>query len=154
MTIMATNCLPSPIAVDAMKTSRSNRSKRQARKGASIVEFAICAPVLVLIGFGFINCGLLVQMKHNSKLIGHMAASELFRNPQRNAASITAIETKYEGIGVALGIVDLEVAIAEADDLTVVTTNMSVSKNSLVPINFQTIDSVVTETHVFAPLSN
>ena len=83
-----------------------------------------------------------------------MAASELFRNPQRNAASITAIETKYEGIGVALGIVDLEVAIAEADDLTVVTTNMSVSKNSLVPINFQTIDSVVTETHVFAPLSN
>lgn len=126
----------------------------QRREGAAIVEFAICAPVLLLIGFGFINAGLLVQMRHNSKIIGHMAATEVFKETSRDATTISGIETKYETMAADLGIVGMDVAVtAGTGEIAVVTTSMSVSDNSLIPLNFQTSDSVVTETHVFAPFN-
>ena len=86
-----------------MKISKVHRRRRRAaeRKAAAVVELAICLPVLLVIGFGFINVGLLVQFKHNSKLIGHLAATELFRStrdanlrgtrhPKRQARGILA----------------------------------------------------------------
>ena len=91
-------------------------------------------------------------MRHNSKIIGHMAATEVFKVSHRDAATIAAIETKFETLATDLGIVGLDVAIApSSSEIATVTTTMSVRDNSLIPLNFQTSDSVVTETHVFAP---
>ena len=138
-----------------MKISKVHRRRRRAaeRKAAAVVELAICLPVLLLIGFGFINAGLLVQFKHNSKLIGHLAATELFRST-RDANSISAIETRYEQLATDLGLVGLVVEISEANDIAIVKTTLSINENSLIPINYLTADESVTETHVYAPFQD
>ena len=138
-----------------MKISKVHRRRRRAaeRKAAAVVELAICLPVLLLIGFGFINAGLLVQFKHNSKLIGHLAATELFSST-RDANSITAIETRYEQLATDLGLVGLDVEISETNDIAIVKTTLSINENSLIPINYLTADESVTETHVYAPFQD
>lgn len=133
-----------------MNQLKRNQRRGAARKGAAVVEFAVCIPVVLLIGFGFINAGVLVQMQHNSKMLGHMAATDVFKS-NKDPQTIEKIVERYEQMAEDLGITQLEVEISETNDIASVRTSMSVSANSLIPVNFQTADSIVTETFVYAP---
>ena len=135
-----------------MKFSKRRRRFQPPRRGAAVVEFAVCVPVLVLIGFGFIYCGLLVQMRHNSKLIGHMVATEVFKLNQRDSIAFQNLEDRFEQIADDLGIVGLQVSINETDNIAVVTTSLSISDNSPLNLSFQASDILATQTHVYAPV--
>ena len=128
------------------------RKRHRDRKGAAVVEFAICAPLLLLIGFGFINAGLLVQLRHNSKMIGHLAATDLFIAPQRNAVTIALIQQKYQDLAEQLGISNFEITITEQDDIAQITTSLPVPENSPIPTTFQTSETIATDTFVYAPI--
>ena len=126
--------------------------KKRNRDGVAVVEFAICAPLLLLIGFGFINAAMMVQMRHNAKIIGHLAATDLFISFDRSPATVSEIEAKYESLAGDLGIQGLQVEISEDDDVALVRTTMSVLANSSIPISFQSLDEIATNTFVYAPL--
>ena len=128
------------------------KKRRSNRDGAAMVEFAICIPIMLLVGFGFINAGLLVQMRHNAKIVGHMAATDLFIALDRSPATVAEIEAKYESFAEELGITGMQIEISEENDIALVKTSMSVAENSLIPIGYQSLDEITTDTYVFAPL--
>ena len=126
--------------------------KRCNRDGVAVVEFAICAPLLLAIGFGFINVATMVQMRHNSKIIGHLAATDLFIAFDKTPATVARIKAKYASMAADLGIEGLQIEISEEDGIALVETSLSVSENSQIPINFQSLDEITTDTYVYAPL--
>ena len=128
------------------------KKRRGNREGVAMVEFAICAPLLLLVGFGFINVATMVQMRHNSKIIGHLAATDLFIAFNKTPATVASIKAKYISMAEDLGIEGLQIEISEEDDIALVRTSLSVSDNSQIPINFQSLDEISTDTYVYAPL--
>ena len=127
------------------------RKRQSKRSGVATVEFAICAPVLLIVGMGFINAGLLVQLKYNSKLIGHLAATEVFKAATKDGQTLNEIESEFEQLAIDLGIRSLDIDIKEASpNIVVVSTNVSVTQNSAVPMGFLTAHELSTETFVFA----
>jgi len=127
-----------------------NRRKRN-RTGTASVEFAISAPVLFLVGFGFMNMGTNVQLKHNSKIIGHLAATELMKLSDNSPASIDAIESDFEELSRSLGMVGLsvDIAVGGANDIAIVETHIPVSGNSAIPAGFSTNTEITTETFTY-----
>ena len=128
------------------------KKRHSQREGVATVEFAICLPLLLLVGFGFINVAKCVQLRHNAKMIGHLAATDLFVSFTKDPVSVAAIETKYEQMAEELGINGLQVNISETNDIALVRTSMSVEANSAIPIRYQQLDLIETETYVYSPL--
>lgn len=129
----------------------SGTSKTQ-RKGVASVEFAVCLPVLLTIGFGFINIGQNIQFKYNSKLIGHLAATECFKKSNANSETRNQIENEFESVSRSLGLKGLSVRITqENDEIAVVRTALSTDDNSSVPVIFRTNLEITTETFVYSP---
>ena len=128
------------------------KKRHSQREGVATVEFAICLPLLLIVGFGFINVAKSVQLRHNAKIIGHLAATDLFVSFTKDPTAVAHIEAKYEQMAEDLGINGFEVEITETDDIALVKTSMSVSSNSSIPAIYQTIDLIETETYVYSPL--
>lgn len=129
------------------------RKKRSQRKGAATVEFAICAPVLLIIGFGFVNVGVYVQLKHQSKMIGHLAATEVFKAETKDASTISGIEVKFRKMAAELGIDGFSLEVdRHSSDVAVVKTGVSVTANYSIPTTFVTSNWLATETFVFSRL--
>ena len=126
--------------------------KRKNRDGIAVVEFAICIPLLLIIGFGFINIGMIVQLRHNSKIIGHLAATDLFVAFEKSPETIANIKTKYRNLAEDLGIEGLQIDISEEDGIALVRTSLSVRANSRIPISYQKRDQITTDTYVYASL--
>ena len=128
------------------------KKRRGNRDGVAMVEFAICAPILLLIGFGFINAAMMVQMRHNAKIIGHLAATDLFVAFDRGPSTVAAIKEKYKSLAEDLGIEGLQIEISEEDDIALVRTSLSIRANSAIPIRYQSLDQMTTDTYVYAPI--
>lgn len=126
-------------------------NQKKNRRGIAAVEVAVCLPLFMVISFGFISCGLLVQLKSNSKLVGHLAASEIVQAASLDASTIGSIDSKYEQLASDIGIRGLAIQIIDdsAGNFTVRTSVSYQDNYSSVPFKLQS-DAVSTETFVFA----
>lgn len=120
------------------------------RKGVAAVELAVCLPIFLSIVFGLISLGLAVQLKSNSKLIGHMAATEIFRAKKADASTTKEIESKYRNLANNLGLKGFSLNINRDSTGTFkVSTAISYSQNySFVPFSVST-NQITTETFIF-----
>ncbi|MEZ6137567.1 MAG: TadE/TadG family type IV pilus assembly protein [Pirellulaceae bacterium] len=120
------------------------------RQGVATVEVAVCLPIFVSIVFGFISLGLAVQLKSNSKLIGHMAATEIFRAKNADASTNAEIESKYLKLANDLGLRGFSLGIHRDSAGTFeVSTEVSFAENySFVPLSVSP-KKITTKTFVF-----
>ena len=107
----------------------------------------------MIIGFGFINVGIHVQLKHQSKTIGHLAATEVIKAEAKDASTISQIEAKFMQMATDLGINGFDIEIEQhSSDVTVVKTDVSLTANYSIPTTFVTSNRLETETYVFSRL--
>lgn len=69
-------------------TGRKTR-KRNRRRGAAAVEFAVCLPVLVLIVFGSIEASTMIFLKQTLNVAAYEATREAIRDGSSNADADT-----------------------------------------------------------------
>ena len=120
------------------------------RKGVAVVEVAVCLPIFLSIVFGLISLGLAVQLKSNSKLIGHMAATEIFRAEKADASTTKGIESKYLKLANDLGLAGFSLGIHRDSTGTFeVRTEVSFADNySFIPFSVST-KPITTATFIF-----
>lgn len=70
------------------RTGRKTR-KRNRRRGAAAVEFAVCLPVLVLIVFGSIEASTMIFLKQTLNVAAYEATREAIRDGSSNADADT-----------------------------------------------------------------
>ena len=109
--------------------------------------------MFVLIGFGFLSIGMQVQIRYDSKVIGHLAATEVFKAAEKDSDTIDEIKLKFERLARSLGIRGLDIEIRQhRTGITAVRTNVSVARNSSLPAAYVIGDTLTTETYVYATL--
>lgn len=97
------------------------------------------------------NAGTNIQLKYNSKIIGHLAATELMKLDRKGPASINAIESDFEELSRSLGMTGLsvDIAVGGPNDIAIVETNIPVTGNSAIPVGFSTSTEIKTETFAY-----
>lgn len=120
------------------------------RNGVAVVELAVCLPVFLAIVFGFISLGLAVQLKSNSKLIGHMAATEIFRAKNADAFTTAEIESKYLKLANDLGLRGFSLGInRDSTGAFEVSTEVSLAENYSFLTHSASSKQITTETFIF-----
>ncbi|SMP71815.1 TadE-like protein [Neorhodopirellula lusitana] len=79
--------------------------KRQPRRGAAAVEFAVCLPVLVLMLFGSIEASTMIFLKQTL----NVAAYEASREASQNGRGNTEANTRARNVLNARNIADFDV---------------------------------------------
>ncbi|MEM6779880.1 MAG: TadE family protein [Planctomycetota bacterium] len=83
----------------------ARRARRDRRRGAAVVEFAVCLPILVLLIFGSIEAASMIFLKQSLNVAAYEAAREAIRNGRTNADA----QSKAANILAARNVVDFDV---------------------------------------------
>jgi len=106
---------------------KPNHSVQTERKGTAAVEFAVVAPVLVVIFIGGLSSLQHISVKHNVQMVCYMAAAEL-SNPNVTEAQI---ESHYESLGADVGVQDFQITISDfGNQISVIRAHAPLSRNT------------------------
>lgn len=102
-----------------------DRSGRQSQNGASLVEFAILAPLLILLLFGIIELGWLFAQNVEIRHAAREAAREAATNPGDQAAILAAACSSLQMAADIIDTVALDMPAAEIGARATVTLTAS-----------------------------
>jgi len=103
------------------------RRKRNKRHGVAAVEFAVAAPLLILIVFNGIEASHYVALRHSAKQISYAAATDIILTND----SDEDIEQRYENLAVASGFTNPTVTISDVpNQLASVVVTIPYNENS------------------------
>ena len=110
----------------------------RSRKGVAATEFAVIAPVLILVVFGAIEVTHYISLKQAATRIGHAAAADVILTDD----SYADIEQKSEQLASDVGIAGASITISNAaDNLASVDVSVPLSANAIILNFFQGVDA-------------
>lgn len=119
-----------------MKTNTKTLLSKRNRRGAAVVEFAVCVPLIVLIVFGSIQAASMLFLRQAVVQASYEGAKVAIRDDSTNAEVQDAIDQVTAGrrmTGVRLTTSPSSVANAEPGDIIQITVSVPGDENSLFP---------------------
>ncbi|MEM6978316.1 MAG: TadE family protein [Planctomycetota bacterium] len=87
-----------PNQINSCRLSAPHRARM--RRGAAVVEFAVCLPILVLLIFGSIEASSMIFLKQSVNVAAYEAAREAIRNGRSNADATARARNILDARGV------------------------------------------------------
>ena len=113
-----------------IRRSHKNRNKRN-RHGVAAVEFAVIAPVIVLIFFGSISVINSIRIQNNATQIAYMAATQVTTSDE----PFNVLESHFEALATTVGLVGADLSLVESDqDIVRVRVTVPAAGNTPIPI--------------------
>ncbi|MFK7767142.1 MAG: TadE/TadG family type IV pilus assembly protein [Mariniblastus sp.] len=116
--------------------TKTKRSGRRARKGAAVVEFAVCLPVIFLIAFGSIEAASMLFLRQALIQSSYEGAKVAVRNTGTNALATQAAQAVASGRnlnGMTVTFDPADVSAAAGGDIIRVTVVAPGDSNSFIP---------------------
>ena len=109
---------------------------KRGRKGAAVVEFAVCLPIIILIVLGSIEAASMLFLRQAMIQSAYEGAKVAIRNNGDNDAAISAIENVAAGRrvnGLNIEFSPADVSTAEQGEIIRVTVSAPGDDNSFIP---------------------
>jgi Flp pilus assembly protein TadG len=131
------------------RTIQRRSRLRQRRRGAAVVEFAICLPVLLLIAMWTVECCYMIQLRHSLAIAAYEGARTATLKGATNTDASDAAQAVMTARKVCNGTVTVnpaDIQQAAIGSYITVTTQAATSDS-------ETFDGTVYNNHIF-PLTN
>ena len=119
-----------------MKPSHNRRKNAKCRKGAAVVEFAVCLPIILLIVLGSIEAASMLFLRQALVQSAYESAKVAVRNDGNNVSAIAAAEAvaagrRIENMNITFSPSDVETAAQ--GEIIRVTISAPGDSNSFIP---------------------